>query len=283
MSDNLDALKARAFEEWDTGSGGWIRNADLIDRLSAPIREWIVDRLGPQLGETVLELACGAGNTGFDVARRIGDTGRLIQTDISPAMVEATTQRAKAAGLSNIDFRVMDAQSIELEDGSVDGVVHRYGPMLLPDPDASFHEVRRVLRDGGRYATAVWASPDRNPWVMITGMAVMQNGIELPGDPFGPGGMFSLSDPEVFKQRVADAGFGQVDVELVENPFEFSDFDQFWKQPSEIAGPIAVIIAKQDPDMVAAIKESYRSLAEPFLEGDRYRPPALTVCLSARA
>lgn len=283
MPDNLDEPKARGFEEWDKGSAGWIRNADLIDRLSAPIREWLVDKLDPQPGQTVLELACGAGNTGFDVARRLGDTGRLIQTDISPAMVEATKDRAKAAGLQNIDFRVMDAQDIDLQDASVDGVVHRYGPMLLPDPDASFREVRRVLRDGGRYCTAVWAAPDRNPWVMIVGMSVMQNGIELPGDPFGPGGMFSLSDPDVFGQRVSDAGFKDVEVEVLENPFEFADFEEFWKQPSEIAGPIAVIIAKQEPDMVAKIKESYRVLAEPFREGEKYRPPAVSVCVTARA
>ncbi|MGH2759204.1 MAG: class I SAM-dependent methyltransferase [Actinomycetota bacterium] len=282
MSENRVELTARALEEWDKGSAGWIRNADLIDRMSSNVREWMVDRVDPQPGDTVLELACGAGNTGFDVARRLGDTGRLIQTDISPSMVAATTERAKAAGLGNIEFRVMDAQSIDLEDGSADGVIHRYGPMLLPDPDASFREVRRVLRDDGCYVTAVWAGPDRNPWIMAAGMSVIQNGVELPGDPFGPGGMFSLSDPEVFRQRVAAAGFSHVDIELVENPFEFTDFDEFWKQPSEIAGPIANIIAKLPEDRVAAIKQSYRTLSEPFRDGEAYRPPALTVCLVAR-
>jgi hypothetical protein len=153
--------------------------------------------------------------------------------------------------------------------------------MLLPDPDASFAGARRVLREGGRYVTAIWAGPEHNPWVTITGMSVVANGVELHGDPFGPGGMFSLGDPDVFSKRVADAGFSQVDVEVVENPFVMS-FEEFWKQPTEIAGPIAVIIAKLDAEKVAAIKETFRSFAEPFRDGDVYRPPALSICLVAR-
>jgi len=280
--DRTPGLTAEARELWETASAGWVRNADLIDRMSAPVRKWIVDQLDPQPGQTVLELAAGTGDTGFDIARRLGRDGRLISTDISRSMVEAATRRGEAAGITNAEFREMDAQRIDLDDASVDGVVHRYGPMLLPDPGASFSEIRRVLKDSGRYVGVVWAGPDRNPWILMTGMSLMQNGIQPPGDPFGPGGMFSLSDPEVFRQSVADAGFSEVKVETMENPFEFSDFDELWKIPTEIAGPIAVIIAGLEPDQIAAVQKSFRGLAEPFRDGDAYRPPALSVCVVAR-
>lgn len=267
---------------WDYASPGWIRNADLVDRMSEPIRHWIVESVDPQPGQTVLELACGAGDTGFEAAQRLGNTGRLISTDISPSMVEATRRRAAERGVSNAESRVMDAQSIDLDDASVDAVIHRYGPMLLPDPDKSFAEVRRVLRPGGRYVTAVWAAPDKNPWVLLSGMTLMQIGVQPPGgDPFGPGGMFSLAEPDVIRAKITDAGFENVSVELKQNPFVFSDFDEFWKIPSEIAGPIALVLAGLEPAQLEAYKTAFREGAEPFRVGEEYRPPAETVCVVA--
>ncbi len=59
---------------------------------------------------------------------------------------------------------------------------------------------------------------------------------------------FSLADPDDFRQRVADAGFQDVRVEVVVNPFELADFDELWKIPTEIAGPIAVIMKGLEPE-----------------------------------
>jgi ubiquinone/menaquinone biosynthesis C-methylase UbiE len=269
-------------EVWSNTADGWLRNADLIDRMSAPIREWIVDHLDPQPGQTILELACGGGDTGFDLAKRLGDDGRLISSDISQQMLDGAQERAKKRGISNVEFRVIDAQQIPLEDASVDAVIHRYGPMLLPDPDASFSEVRRVLRPGGTYVSVVWAGPDRNPWIMATGMSLMQNGIEMPGDPTGPGGMFSLADAEQFRQRVADAGFANVQVETVPNKFDFANFAEVWRIPSEIAGPVAVILAKQEREKVEAIKETFKGMVDQFRDGEEYHLPAISHCVVAQ-
>lgn len=283
MTDHVHThTTADVGEVWSAAAAGWLRNADLLDRMSAPIREWIVERLDPQPGQTILELACGAGDTGFQVAQRLGDDGRLISSDISQQMIDGARERARKRGISNVEFRVMDAQKIDAEDASVDGVIHRYGPMLLPDPDASFAEVRRVLRPGGTYVTVVWAGPDRNPWIMATGMSLMQNGIEMPGDPTGPGGMFSLAEPDQFRQRVANAGFADVEVETVPNKFDFENFAEVWKIPSEIAGPVAVILSQQEPDKAAAIKETFRGIIEQFRDGDAYHLPAISHCVVAR-
>jgi SAM-dependent methyltransferase len=282
MSQGSSASRVGPAEVWKASAAGWVRNADFLDRLSAPVREWIVERLDPQPGQVVLELAAGAGDTGFQVAEKLGPEGRLISTDIAPAMLDAAKERARRRGLGNVEFRVMDAQAIDLEANSVDGVIHRYGPMLLPDPEASFSGVRRVLKAGGKYICVVWAGPDRNPWIPAGGMALMQNGIEIQGEPFGPGGMFSLADPEALKGRIAGAGFDDVEVEERENPFEFSSFEEIWKIPSEIAGPLAVLIAGLDEDHRERVKESFRNIVGPFRSGKGYRPPALSLCVVAR-
>ena len=71
--------------------------------------------------------------------------GRLITTDFSPAMLAAARRRGAELGVANVDYRVMDAERIELDDDSVDGVLCRFGYMLMADPAAALAETRRVL------------------------------------------------------------------------------------------------------------------------------------------
>jgi len=75
-----------------------------------------------------------------------GPQGKLISTDVVPEMVEAARQGAAARGLHNVEFLIMDAQQIELPAASVNGVVCRFGLMLMPEPERALAEVRRVLR-----------------------------------------------------------------------------------------------------------------------------------------
>ena len=82
----------------------------------------------------VLELAAAVGDTGFDAAELIGDEGRLISSDFSPKMLEAARRRGAERGVANAEYRVIDAERIELDDDSVDGVLCRYGYMLMADP-----------------------------------------------------------------------------------------------------------------------------------------------------
>jgi ubiquinone/menaquinone biosynthesis C-methylase UbiE len=143
----------------------------------------MITELAPRPGDTVLELAAGVGDTGFEAAAILGDGGRLISTDFSPAMVEAARRRGAELGLQNVEYRVMDAERLELDPNSVDGVLCRYGYMLMPDPAAAFAETRRVLRPGGRLVLAVWGAPERNPFFSIMAMNLVQRGHIPPPEP----------------------------------------------------------------------------------------------------
>ena len=103
-------------------------------------------------------------------AQRIGDDGRLISTDFAQGMVDAAGRFGEKQGLGNVEYRVLDAEKMDLEDSSVDGVLCRFGYMLMADSAAALGETRRVLRDGGRLSFAVWAEPLRNLWAAIPGM-----------------------------------------------------------------------------------------------------------------
>ena len=133
-------------------ASAWERHRELLFEGQRAVSEWLVDRVDPQPGQTILELAAGPGETGFLAAERVGADGRLISTDLSAGMIDAARRGAEARGLGNVELRVMDAQQIELPDESVDGVISRFGVMLMPDPGAAVREARRVLRDGGRLA-----------------------------------------------------------------------------------------------------------------------------------
>ncbi len=117
-------------------ASGWERRREEIERVTLPVSEWMVQALDPQPGDTVLELAAGPGGTGFAAAAILGEQGRLISSDFSSEMVEVARRRAAELGLANVEHRVIDAEEIALEDDSVDGVLCRFGFMLMPDPDS---------------------------------------------------------------------------------------------------------------------------------------------------
>ena len=164
---DLGEYRRTSRDIWDRMAPGWDQRRDWVWEVSQSVGKWMVDRLAPQPGQTLLELAAGAGDTGFAACTRLGDDGRLISTDFSPRMVQTAQRRAAELGLKNVEFRVMDAERMDLDDDSVDGVLCRWGYMLMADPAAALRETRRVLRDRGRLAFSVWADPKRNPWASI--------------------------------------------------------------------------------------------------------------------
>jgi len=109
----------------------------------------MIRRLDPQPGDSVLELAAGLADTGLMAARLVGESGRVIATDFTPEMVSGARRRAEELGVQNAEFRVLDAERMDLGTDSVDGVLCRWAYMLMIDPPAAFAETRRVLRPGG--------------------------------------------------------------------------------------------------------------------------------------
>ena len=190
-----DEWRRTSLETWQRMASGWERRRAEIDGVTAPVREWLLRELAPRPGDTVLELAAGPGDTGFSAAALVGDGGRLISTDFSPEMVEVARRRGTELGLRNVEYRALDAEHLDLEDDSVDGVICRFGYMLMADPDAALAETRRVLRPGGRLVLAVWSSPDENPWVSLVGRVLVGRGHMSPPEPGSPG-IFSLGSED---------------------------------------------------------------------------------------
>jgi arsenite methyltransferase len=105
-------------------------------------------------GQVVLDLGCGAGTDLLVAAQMVGPGGRAIGVDMTPAMLERARQSAAAMGLANVELHESLIESLPLPDESVDVVISNGVIDLVPDKDAVFSELDRVLRPGGRLQLA---------------------------------------------------------------------------------------------------------------------------------
>lgn len=269
-------------ETWDFVAPAWEQHGEEIERTVAPAQAWMMERLRPQPGEALLDLGAGPGHSTVALADAVGEEGKVICTDFSPKMVAAARRNLEARGLRNVEVREMDAQQIDLDDGSVDGVLFRFGLMLVPDPAAVCAGVHRVLRPSGRFVLSTWGPPERNPWLAIIGMAITGQGVEIGGNPFEPGGVFSLADPDTLRGLLEQAGLSKVEVETAPGAVEFGDFDSYWEVQTGLGGPTAAALAGMDEETRAAVKTAARELGEPFLsEGGAVSLPGEAVCAFA--
>lgn len=253
---------------------GWDRDRRWIWDSSRVVGEWMVEALDPQPGQTILELASGAGQTGFAAAAALGEDGRLISTDFAPNMVEAARAESARLGLHNVEHRVLDAERMDLEDDSADGVLCRWGYMLMADPEAALRETRRVLRDGGRLAISVWGAPQDNPWAAVAGAALREQTGAPPPAPTDPG-IFAMADPERTRSLLASVGFEVQRMEDIPVSWRFEDFDAYWNFLLNLAGAIAVAIAALPEGEQRALRGRIEEAVEPYRMNGGYELPGL--------
>jgi ubiquinone/menaquinone biosynthesis C-methylase UbiE len=101
-------------------------------------------------GETVLDIGSGAGIDAFYAAKRVGERGRVIGLDMTPAMIERARKSAEASGLKQVEFRLGQAEAMPVEDGTVDVILSNCVINLAEDKGRVFEEAYRVLKPGGR-------------------------------------------------------------------------------------------------------------------------------------
>jgi SAM-dependent methyltransferase len=269
---DLNEYRQQSLETWDTMAPGWKKRHDWLKENTGLVNDWIVAKADPQPGQTWLDVAGGPGDLSLALAERVGDDGHVIYTDFSPDMVEVA--RGYGEGRGNIEFRVLDAERMELEDDSVDGVGCRYGYMLMADPAAALRETRRVRRDGGPLAFAVWSTPDRNPWAAIPGMTLVQRGHVPPPEPGAPG-IFALGMPERIRELVTGAGFADPEIEEIPFAFHYADDDDLWDALVSLAGPLArVVNALPDEERQATRAAILENVATYRNDDGSYTAPA---------
>src|SRR4051795_10839374 len=280
---DAEAYRADARERWETAAAGWARDREGFQRDAMEVSRWMLDAADLQPGHTVLELAAGPGDTGLMAAELVKPGGKAIITDNADAMIEAARGRAEEVGATNVELRPMEAEWIDLPTATVDGVLCRWGYMLLADPEAALRETRRVLRSGGRVALAAWAAPEHNPWVTSTGAELVAQELTEPPDPDAPS-MFSFAAPGHIEELLAGAGFTDVVVDAVDIVHRPASFDEWWEMQFDTSPSLGDAMAKATPEQRDAVYEGVQARLEPFRADDgSYALPGRTLVAVAEA
>ncbi len=279
-----DDVRLASRRRWAASAGGWAARADLMRRATMPVSIWMVEAINPQPGHTILELAAGLGDTGFLAAELIEPGGTLISSDFVPEMLSAAQERAAAQRIRNVRFRQIDAETaIDQPAASVDGVLCRWGYMLLADPGTALRETRRVLKRGARVALAAWAAPEDNPWSRLPAVEAARLGLsELP-DPDAPG-QFAWAPEGRVADALGDAGFADVVVEDVRFAYRYASFEEWWAVVHDTSHHTRGLLASLDPAGRERFEEAVReSAAAHRLPDGAYELPARTWVAAASA
>lgn len=200
----------RAFENpdhWDTAAGHYQQTAH---PFTARFAEAALARVALTAGSRVLDVAAGTGALALAAAR---SGAQVLATDFSPGMVACVA----AAGLPNVEARVMDGQALDLPDSSFDAVFSIFGVIMFPDWRKGLTEMRRVTRPGGHGVVATWQEQGAATFLLLgrirrklfperTGMAMLE-------------AVQALSDPEDFARALVTAGYRDPRIESVTHDY----------------------------------------------------------------
>ena len=253
--------EATGMQEHAPPPEAWDAIADGYDRYVAPQE---VDLAGEALrivglepGQRFLDVAAGTGGLSLPAAR-LG--AQVLATDWSPAMIERFEARVREEGLSNAAGRVMDCHALELPDDHFDVTGSQFGVMLVPEQPRALRELVRVTRPGGRVLVIAYGSPPELEFLQIFIGALTAVAPGFPGLPDDPPPLeFQVSDPDVLRRRLTEAGLKDVRVERTAERPAFASGQEMWDW---------VLYGNPIPGMlVADLTESQQARLRQVLDG----------------
>jgi SAM-dependent methyltransferase len=241
----FEELKARHAVVW--GAGPYQGVTETI----TDVHEVLVERLAPQPGQRLLDLATGTGA----VAELAAEAGAdVVGIDIAPALIAQAKERAQARGL-DIDYRVGDAEALELEESSFDLVASSFGVMFAPDHEAIARELARVTKRGGRIALACW-TPDS---VMAELFAVMRPFQPAP-PPEGARNPFQFGGEEYVRGLLGNDF--DLELERRESVLRADSGEGVWQLFSVEYGPTRVLADNLEDDRREELHRNFVDLHE---------------------
>jgi len=216
-SFDAEKYKRTTYEQWQDAAEAWHRWGPTIRSWLGPATERMLDLARVGQGDRVLDVAAGAGDQTLAIAERVGPGGRVLATDISPAILEYAAGEARTRGLGQVATRVVDGENLELGAERFDVVLSRVGLIYFPDQEKALRGMHRALVPGGRVVALVYGAAENNAFFSVPISIIRRRaalGPPLPGQP----GPFSLSSREAVVRLFEAAGFAQVGFELVKAP-----------------------------------------------------------------
>ena len=187
-------------------------------RLTAKLSDRMLDLARLRPGMRVLDLATGRGEPAIAAARCVAPGGSVLGVDVSAPMLAMARARADREGVSNLELRVANAESLDgVPTAYFDATLARWGLMYMGSPVAALAAARRAMVPHGVLVAAVWAEPERVPYFTLPRRVLARYRALPPEDPEAPG-TFRLADPARLQRDFARAGFAIDHAEELEVP-----------------------------------------------------------------
>jgi ubiquinone/menaquinone biosynthesis C-methylase UbiE len=205
-----------AADQWstafaDASTAGTRVYDELLATLFEPWAEDLVDRLALPEGATVLDVACGPGTVTHRLAARVGRAGKVVGTDVSPAMLQIARSKPLDPDSAPIRWVEAPASPLPVESAAFDAVACQQGLQFFPDKIAALAEMRRALKPGGRAVVTCWTRVEDQLFGALHAALGATISDELAARYPGP---FSLGG-EVAADHGRNAGFADVRLETV--------------------------------------------------------------------
>ena len=267
---------------WRESARYWTKHSETIHQMFAPLTRALIERAGIVAGQTVLDIAGGAGEPSLTIAETVGPGGTVTCTDAVAEMVDAARAEAQRRGLTNMQFRQCAAGPLPFEDNSFDAVVCRLGVMFFPDPVAAMREMLRVLKPNGKLAFAVWGKSDVNPFCYLVTRVMEQHVTSPAADPNAPNA-FRFAEPGSLASLMTQAG--AIDVEEGVVSFDIAapiSPSEFWAMRSQTSDTLREKLAKLSADEQAQIAGEVEQAVQEFFPSNQMKFPAQLIIATGK-
>ena len=265
---------------WRESAPYWEKHRETVRLMFEPLTRALIEDAGIAEAMNVLDVACGTGEPGLNLAQIVGPTGSVTCTDIVADMVAAAERQAVRRKLTNMKFCQCAADALPFDDETFDTAVCRLGAMFFPDPMAALRELLRVTKPRGRVAFAVWHNNEFNPFFSIATDILSRYVESPPEDPQAPGA-FRFAEPGVLRRILKNAGAAGVRERALE--FRIAaplSPEEFWTMRSEMSETMREKLAHLDKKQQKRARQETINAARQFFAQNQISFPAKAIIVS---
>ena len=260
MERHFQKISATQKASWNQFSVGWKKwESKLLEHMQ-PAADGIIGLLKPIDSDLILDIAAGTGEPALSLAK-IVINGKVIITDLSDNMLHIARENAFKQGITNVEFLACDVSELPFADHTFDAVSCRMEFMFFPNMLLAAKEILRVLKPGGRFATAVWGPPHQNFWGSAIGEVIAKN-MQLPTPPPEAPGIFRCGKSGLMTDLFNQAGFENISESKVTCKLNCETAENYWQLMTEIAAPIVAGLNNADEKMLNKIKKEVCALID---------------------
>ena len=266
--------------EWRESARYWERHAATIRRMFAPVTDALVQDAGIVEGHSVLDVAGGPGEPSLTIAQIVAPRGTVVCTDAVEEMVSAAKHQARVRGITNIEFRQCEADSLPFADNTFDATISRLGVMFFPDVGAGLGEMLRVVKPDGRAALAVWGTSELNPFSYLVTNVMARHVTSIPEEPDAPGA-FRFAEPGKLASILIDAGAIDVRERILNFHMQAPiSVKQFWELRSQTSGTLREKLAALSEEEARQVQREIEEAVSEFFPNDQMNFPAQMIIVT---